>query len=119
MELGTLSLSLNVKDIHASLDFYTILGFIVIDGGHINRSYPDSESSRWRILENDGTRIGLFEGTLNENVITFNPPDVRKIQSLLQENSITIFEEAAGETGPTSMMLKDPDGNTILFDQNK
>ena len=37
MELGNFSISLAVKDMEKSLDFYGKFGFEVIDGGHHER----------------------------------------------------------------------------------
>ena len=50
MTLGTFSVSLNVKDIHASKSFYEDLGFQVF-GGDI--------SQNWLIMKNDSCTIGL------------------------------------------------------------
>lgn len=108
MDLGTFSVSLSVQDLAASRAFYERLGFAVIGG---------EADEGWLILENDGTSIGLFAGMFDENILTFNPPDVRSIQASLQAQGV-VFEQAAepGE-GPANAVLKDPDGNTILLDQ--
>lgn len=118
MQLGTFSLSLNVADIGESLSFYEILGFKVIDGGHINEGYPDTEETKWRILEHDAVKIGLFQGMFAENILTFNPSDVRSIQRRLKEAGISLSEEADEDgDGPAFITLEDPDGNQIMFDQ--
>ena len=36
MDLGNFSISLGVKDLEKSLDFYRKFGFEVIDGGHMH-----------------------------------------------------------------------------------
>mgnify|MGYP001300186543 CR=1 FL=1 len=64
MKLGAFSLSLNVKDIKVSYAFYQKLGFTQI-GGDINQL--------WLILKNDQTIIGLFQGMIDQNTLTFNP----------------------------------------------
>ena len=46
MNLGPFSVSLNVKNINKSQIFYEALGFHVIDGGHINHDFPDSENAK-------------------------------------------------------------------------
>jgi len=46
MDLGNFSLGLNVKDINKSIQFYTSLGFEIIDGGHVNETCKDSETIR-------------------------------------------------------------------------
>lgn len=53
MEVGAFSISLAVKDIHASKAFYEKLGFEVF-GGDI--------SQNWLILKNGEHVIGLFQG---------------------------------------------------------
>lgn len=118
MELGVFSMSLNVTDIQASLKFYQILGFEVVDGGHVNEDMPDSDEGKWRILENESVKIGLFEGMFDDNIMTFMPPDVRKIQRRLQANGIDLIAEAdEDEEGPAAIVLADPDGNLLMFDQ--
>ncbi len=122
MELGNFSVSLAVKDIHASKAFYGKLGFRKV-GGNIDQN--------WLILQNEGTTIGLFQGMFENNILTFNPGwtkdqetlddflDVREIQASLKEQGIELTTEADESTdGPTSFVLADPDGNTILFDQH-
>ena len=64
MNLGAFSLSLSVKDIAASKDFYGKLGFEPI-GGDIDQN--------WLILRNGDHVIGLFQGMFESNVLTFNP----------------------------------------------
>lgn len=123
MQLGAFSVSLAVKDIHASKAFYEKLGFTQL-GGNINQN--------WLILKNGQTVIGLFQGMFPDNILTFNPgwdqdaqpldsfTDIRKLQQQLKENGVTLISEADENTsGPASLMMKDPDGNTILLDQHR
>lgn len=122
MELGNFSVSLNVKDIKASKEFYTKLGFEVIDG---------VEEEGWLILKNGDTNIGLFQGMFPKNILTFNPGwdsignetddfvDVRDIEKKLKENGITLIKETESDSGPDSITLEDPDGNPILIDQHR
>ncbi len=122
MQLGTFSTSLAVKDIRASKDFYEKLGFEVA-GGDIEQN--------WLILRNGSTTIGLFQGMLEQNIMTFNPgwnetaetleefQDVRELQSKLKKRGVKLLTEVeVGETGPASFTLEDPDGNQILIDQH-
>lgn len=123
MKLGAFSVSLNVKDIHKSKEFYENLGFQTL-GGDITQN--------WLIMKNENTVIGLFQGMFDNNILTFNPgwdqnaqnldsfTDVRKIQKQLKEKGIKILTEAeeSGE-GPAHFVLEDPDGNQILFDQHR
>lgn len=123
MQLGAFSISLSVRDIKASRAFYEALGFQPF-GGDI--------SQNWLMLRNGETVIGLFQGLFEGNLLTFNPgwdqhcadlpdfTDVRDIQKALKAKGLTLAEEA-DETGsgPASLSLTDPDGNTILIDQHR
>ncbi len=64
MRLGAFSVSLAVKDLAASRDFYTKLGF---------ESFAGDAAQGWLILRNDSAVIGLFQGMLEQNTLTFNP----------------------------------------------
>ncbi len=123
MELGAFSISLSVKDIHESLAFYEKLGF-THKGGNLDQN--------WIVLKNGNAVVGLFQGMFEGNWLTFNPGwnqkaenleefmDVRNIQKHLKENGIRLDKEADETTeGPEHIMLKDPDGNTILIDQHR
>lgn len=122
MTLGAFSVSLNVKDLKVSKAFYEILGFQVM-AGEMERNYL--------IMKNGDTLIGLFQGMFEGNILTFNPgwdtnasaldefDDVRDIQQQLQANGIALQKEADTTTqGPASIVLTDPDGNSILIDQH-
>jgi catechol-2,3-dioxygenase len=122
MKLGAFSASLNVKDIKVSKQFYETLGFNVF-AGDIEKNYL--------IMKNGNALIGLFQGMFEQNILTFNPgwdesankldffDDVRAIQKHLKENNIKLKSEVDENTsGPASMVLYDPDGNTILIDQH-
>jgi predicted lactoylglutathione lyase len=121
MKLGAFSISLNVKDLKTSQDFYEKLGFAVF-GGAVEQNYL--------IMKNETTLIGLFQGMFETNSLTFNPgwdqdaqtvedyEDVRAIQAKLKEAGLELMAEAEGESGPGSLMLVDPDGNPILIDQH-
>lgn len=122
MKLGAFSMSLAVKDIEASRDFYAKFGFEVVGG--------DAEQN-WLILRNGTTTIGLFQGMFEQNILTFNPgwdwqaqplesyTDVRELQQQLKEQGVTLMNEADEDTtGPASFVAVDPDGNPILVDQH-
>ncbi len=122
MELGNFSVSLAVKDIEASKQFYQKLGFTVFGG---------DQSQKWLIMKNGATNIGLFQGMFENNILTFNPgwtsdamplpefTDVRQVQRQLKAVGVTMIAEAdESSTGPASFMISDPDGNTILVDQH-
>jgi len=122
MELGNFSVSLAVKDIEASKRFYEKLGFTVFMG---------DQSQGWLIMKNGDHAIGLFQGMFEKNILTFNPgwnsdaqplnefTDVRELQRQLKDRGLTLLAEAdESSTGPASLMIIDPDGNTILIDQH-
>ncbi len=123
MKLGAFSVSLSVKDINASKQFYENLGFTVFAGG-LDKNYL--------IMKNGNALIGLFQGMFQGNILTFNPgwdenaknmesfDDVRAIQKQLKSDGVALDAEADESTsGPASFMVKDPDGNVLLFDQHR
>ncbi len=123
MKLGAFSLSLSVKDLAASRDFYEKLGF---------ESFAGNPDENWLILKNGDHIIGLFQGMFERNMLTFNPgwdqdcgelesfTDVREIQRALKDQGVRLDTEADESTqGPASCMLTDPDGNPILIDQHR
>jgi len=123
IKLGAFSMSLNVKDLEKSKEFYTKLGFKVF-GGDLEQNYL--------IMKNENALIGLFQGMFEGNILTFNPgwdedaenleqfDDVREIQQELKRKEIKLMSEADEATsGPASIMLTDPDGNMILIDQHR
>ena len=122
MSLGNFSVSLAVKDIAASRAFYEKLGFKAVLG---------DQAQNWLIMQNETSTIGLFQGMFDKNVLTFNPgwdrnakpladfDDVRELQRSLQASGLTLASAAdESSTGPASLMLIDPDGNTLLVDQH-
>ncbi len=122
MDLGAFSVSLSVKDIDLSRQFYEKLGFTVFGG---------DQSQNWLIMKNGDTIIGLFQGMFEKNILTFNPgwdqdaqpltefTDVRDLQKQLKEKGIEFSSETdESTTGPASFVIVDPDGNPILVDQH-
>jgi len=123
MNLGAFSISLTVKDIEASKQFYEKLGFESL-GGDCGQG--------WIILKNGDHIIGLFQGMFEKNMLTFNPgwnqsaqnidgfTDVRQLREELLRRGINIVsDDAKQDTGPGSILLEDPDGNPILIDQHR
>jgi catechol 2,3-dioxygenase-like lactoylglutathione lyase family enzyme len=122
MELGAFSISLAVRDLQVSKEFYEKFGFKVFGG---------DASQNWLILKNGDTVIGLFQGMFDKNIMTFNPgwdgnaskldtfTDVRELQRELKARDVQFETEADENTiGPASFIVLDPDGNPILFDQH-
>ena len=113
MKLGAFSVSLSVKDIRVSKQFYENLGFSVFAG---------DEKQNYLIMKNGNALVGLFQGMFENNILTFNPgwdenantienyDDVRKIQKSLKEKGVKLEREADEKTtGPE---------NIVLFDQH-
>ncbi len=123
LKLGAFSVSLNVKDINFSKDFYENLGFTQL-GGDLDKNYL--------IMKNENSLIGLFQGMFEGNILTFNPgwdengkntksfDDIRKIQQRLKSKGMDIGTEIDKQSsGPANFMTTDPDGNVILVDQHR
>ena len=118
--LGYFSVSLAVSDLAVSQAFYEQLGFEPLGGGE-----------GWMIMRQGGAMVGLFEGMFEGNILTFNPPDVRAVQARLAERGVetqllhempegqdpAVALPATEDEGPAHIVLEDPDGNSILFDQ--
>lgn len=121
-KLGNFSVSLPVKDIGKSKEFYEKLGFKAIGGG-VERKYL--------IMQNDDSTIGLFQEAVQKITLTFNPgwdrqcktlpefQDVRELQKELKSQGIELALAAdENSTGTAFFIVNDPDGNPILFDQH-
>jgi catechol 2,3-dioxygenase-like lactoylglutathione lyase family enzyme len=122
-KLGAFSVSLSVKDLSISKQFYENLGFSVFAG---------DIAQNFLIMKNEKALIGLFQGMFEGNILTFNPgwdenaqhidpfEDIRQIQQKLKDKGIGLITQVEENTsGPASLMLADPDGNLILIDQHR
>ena len=122
MKLGAFSISLSVKDLMVSKQFYETLGFT---------AWAGSVEQNYLIMKSGTTLIGIFQNMFEGNLLTFNPgwdqdaqlvegfEDIRTIQETLQNHNIELLASVAENTsGPASLMVKDPDGNIILIDQH-
>lgn len=122
MELGAFSISLAVRDLETSRQFYEKLGFARFAG---------DPSQNWLMLKNGDHVIGLFQRMFEKNIMTFNPgwdqnarpvapfTDVRELQRRLKAEGMEFVSEADESTaGPASFIVVDPDGNPILVDQH-
>ncbi len=122
MDLGNFSVSLAVKDLAASLAFYEKLGFAQVAG---------NAEHNYLILQNATSTIGIFQGMFPDNILTFNPgwtrscetiegfQDVRDLQRAFEAAGVEIHTRAdESTTGPASLVVIDPDGNSILIDQH-
>ena len=123
MKLGAFSISLSVKDLEVSKEFYQNLGFDVF-AGQLEKNYL--------IMKNGNALVGLFQGMFEGNILTFNPgwdenarnvdefDDARDIQKYLKSKNVKLTSEVDENTsGPARFSLSDPDGNVILIDQHR
>ena len=122
MKLESFYPALAVKDLKISMTFYEALGFTAM-GGDVDGG--------WQIMRNGEITIGLYQGMFEDNILTFNPgwdknaqnleefEDIRDIQKKLKDAGLSLDVEAdPSSTGPAHLILKDPDGNTIMLDQH-
>lgn len=122
MKLGAFSISLAVKDLNKSKEFYEKLGFDSLGG---------DPSHHYLIMKNDHIVIGLFEGMFEDNILTFNPgwdqsannlsefTDVRELHKKVKSAGLETTQENLDGDGPGSFVMVDPDGNPILIDQHR
>lgn len=122
LKVGVFSMSLSVRDLEISKRFYETLGF---------KMFAGDMSQNYLIMKNENTIIGLFKNMFEGNMMTFNPGwdenatnidtfnDVREIQNALIRAGYSIDHLIKTSTGPASFLVKDPDGNIILFDQHR
>jgi len=94
LKLGAFSVSLSVKDLKTSKEFYERLGFDAFAG---------SMEQNYLIMKNDHALIGLFQGMFQGNILTFNPgwdenasnvenfDDIRKIQQQLKNSGLALL----------------------------
>ncbi len=120
--VGAFSISLAVKDLAASTEFYRRLGFTPTGG----------DGEKWSILVNGNTVIGLFQGMFEDNILTFNPgwagpgqsvnefEDVRAIRDRMVASGVEVQQDTTQDSssGPASFVMIDPDGNPVLIDQH-
>lgn len=111
MQLGAFSISLVVKDIAASRAFYEKLGFTQVGG---------AQAQGWLVLGNGSAKVGLFQGHIQKNTLTFNPgwsssketladfTDVRELQKTFRERGLKLdLETDDAATGPGFIVLTD------------
>ena len=122
MDLGAFSVSLAVKDLHSSREFYEKLGFSAVGG---------NADEGWLMLRNGTTTLGLFQGMFEKNMLTFNPgwgqnrealtdfEDVRALQARLKQAGLDVGADIEPGSRPAHFMLTDPDANPILIDQHR
>ena len=122
MHTGAFSISLAVKNLAASREFYEKLGFEVFGG---------AAEHNFLMLKHGEHVIGLFQGMFELNTLTFNPgwdqsgqdapafTDVREWQAHLQAQGVQIDQVVTSDSGAGFFLVHDPDGNPVLFDQHR
>jgi lactoylglutathione lyase len=109
MELGWFEVSLDVKDIARTRDFYEKLGFEVVG---------EAVEGRVVILQKADCRICLYQGILDppETQLIFWQGDVAAIAKDLTGKGIAFEREPSrGDGDGTGALVRDPDGRPIYF----
>lgn len=126
LQLGWGQFCINVADIAASWEFYRRLGF-ALAGGKLE--------DHWAVLQNGTTELGLFQGTMQENIINFRGPHIQNLAAELRARGFELDSEmgydadkypaewshdAAGNQLPSegsgSFNVFDPTGMCLFFD---
>jgi predicted enzyme related to lactoylglutathione lyase len=104
--MGEFELSLNVKSMENSKEFYEKLGFIRIDG----------DGCTWALLGNGNLKIGIYQGHVNSNLLTFWGGNVYQKAEELKSQGIQFETEPILEPdGLVGAVIADPDGNRIYM----
>lgn len=122
MKLGAFSVSLSVKDLQKSKEFYKKLGFEIFWG---------DDQQNYLIMKNWDALIGIFQNMFEWNILTFTPgwnqdteslksfTDIRVLHDNFKSQGIKNIQNSIKNTsGPWSFSITDPDGNIILIDQH-
>jgi catechol 2,3-dioxygenase-like lactoylglutathione lyase family enzyme len=106
MELGWYELSLDVKDVELSCDFYDKLGFQLVG------SAPEQGVAT---VQRGNCRVGLYQGRSPETTLMFWQGDVEAIAGDLKSKGLAFeWGPTADDTG-VGALLRDPDGMAIYF----
>ena len=109
ISLGKFELSLTVKDIHKSFEFYTKLGFEKV-GGNIDENWLELKQPVGEL------RIGLYQGHIKRNCLTFFGGDVFANEIVLEKQGLKMTVKAHTESDRSvGATIDDPDGNAIYL----
>ena len=112
MELGQHHIALNVKSLQASREFYLKLGFT------IDERFSNPQQ-KWLIMRNGTLIVGLYEGIIPRNTLTFTPNNILELQQHLKQKGIPFVLVAKENVkGTAHFLLVDPDGNPLFFEQH-
>ncbi len=107
MKLERGEISLKVKSLAESFLFYQELGFELVEG---------ERSEGWLVVEQGGVRVGLYEGHISSNRMTFFCGDVEGNVSALRSKGVKFESDPMRESdGSIGASLRDPDGNLIYL----
>lgn len=107
VNLGHPELSLKVDNLQKSLAFYQKLGFETVEG---------NADENWLVVEHNGLRIGLYQGHIERNLITFHDGDVNGIAEGLAQAGVTFATGPEIEPDQSiGATIFDPDGNAIYL----
>ncbi|MCU0728252.1 MAG: VOC family protein [Planctomycetes bacterium] len=108
--LGRFELSLRVKSLRASLDFYTRLGLGIVF---------DRRKEGFAILGRERParlRLGLYRGHIRKNLLTFRGADVFSVASRLAKSGLRLDSgPEVEEDGSAAASLSDPESNVIYL----
>jgi catechol 2,3-dioxygenase-like lactoylglutathione lyase family enzyme len=107
MNLGWFVVSLNVRDIERSVEFYEKLGFQIATG---------SVESRVVTVQKGNCRLALYQGFLDPPVtqLIFWQGDVDEITGYLTNKGLH-WEPSKAKGPGKGAMLMDPDGHPLYF----
>jgi catechol 2,3-dioxygenase-like lactoylglutathione lyase family enzyme len=109
MEFGWFEVSLDVKDIDRTRDFYETLGFDVVG---------QAAEGRVVTLQKADCRICLYQGVLDppETQLIFWQGDVEAIAKDLTSKGVCFEKQpSTGDGDGIGALLRDPDGRPIYF----
>jgi catechol 2,3-dioxygenase-like lactoylglutathione lyase family enzyme len=106
MELGWYELSLDVKDVERSCDFYAKLGFQIVG------SAPEHGVAT---VQRGNCRIGFYQGRAPETTLMFWQGDVETIAGDLKSKGLAFERGPTADDKGVGALLRDPDGMAVYF----
>ena len=107
MELTQLSVNLAVKDLRAARRFYQTLGFRPVH-------CCGSVQQQWLLMQQGGSQLGLYQDLIDANILSFRCRDLAALRDHLQRQGLPL---PASQIQQGYLLLEDPDGNSLLFEQ--
>ena len=97
MQLGAFSISLAVKDLEASRQFYEKFGF---------KRFGGDPSQNWLILKNGDTVIGLFQGMFDRNMLLARLPASARSSACRRCSLLSRKRRSASRVRVTSVAIE-------------